>query len=402
MEIEIGIPEENRSFINNKLSFKNLINGVLIMNNLFRFFKFSKQKSKLHLLIYIYFLSFSNLVIAQKPFSCIDTKHAAMGHTGTASTEGASVLMNNVAGLVFIENQSISVESGFQDYTIRSWMYHVDYSQKGIQICYLKKNFGILGSFWQKGVKSREMVISPEFTIESIFYERLLLLGFAHEVLSNLAIGISCKYNNSGSPSYHIRKGMLNDIQGFSIDSGILYKQENFSVGLSVNNLLSIQIDYIIFDEYGNIVLLEKLERNFNLGTNYSPVKILRLFFDIKNLFEPEVPWDDSQLKTFRSYHFGLELNALKNFSFRSGLTSEKNLHRTLSTYWGTHTSYRRRYIFTTGFGFKLKGFQSDFAIVFDNRKKDIEKKTTSILGPIVVDVEGSTFKFLVSTSLEF
>lgn len=106
-----------------------------------------------------------------------------------------------------------------------------------------------------------------------------------------------------------------------------------------------------------------------------------------------KIPISDKKDKfvTCRSYHFGVEFKTFNSLFLRAGLISGKAFH-------SIYSIYRNRHTFTTGLGLKANQLCVNFSIIFDDRKKDIEK-TTSEIGPIIVN--GSTFKFLLSADCE-
>ena len=208
-------------------------------------------------------------------FFYTDTRAFSVGKAFTGLADDQSALFYNAAGIAYIQGQSAGLSGVYRDY---SWGYtnltgtwSPSYSERGLSFFYLRGGIGVSFSImgeglWEK-IPSGRTIYDPDgtYTVTPVFYERYLTVTYAREVIERLSLGVTVKYINTDDPF-----AMFETKNGFTFDAGILYAAlENLSIGLSVANILSSGIDYVVPDDLGQNAYLNDLPRNVSVGAAY-------------------------------------------------------------------------------------------------------------------------------------
>lgn len=343
---------------------------------------------------------------AQEPFFYVGTRSLSLGkaYVGLANDENA--LFYNPAGLTQVREQKISISGTIQTY---SWEYELfsttlrpNYSKRGLSAAYIRRGIGIsftiLGHGWWDKLTFRDINdLSKRYTVTPVYYQRYITATYAHEIFSDLSLGITGKYVNTTDYHEEFGQGIFEYKHGVTFDIGILYHALDglLSFGLSMENVVSSRIDYTIADDFGIELLLNELPRNLNFGLAYHPFDNLSIVADIKNLLQDVASGDINGARYIfrRSYHVGCELGVIPELILRAGyFQCYGPKSGTMSLF--TPLEYNLYHNVTLGIGFRYRDFQADIGMKADNRKSKMEESPIEVKDPTVTGIVSLSVTF--------
>ncbi len=351
---------------------------------------------------------------AQEPYFCDGTRALSMGKAFTALADDENALFYNPAGLTRIEGQRIVLSGYIQQYAWEATIEQLEgwapnFTDRGYTVSYTRQRFGISYSMtgkgrWESIDFEERNIYMPEgtsFSDRPVNYEHYLTVGYAHEILPWLDLGLSGKYLHF---SPHVDSERLADRDGFTFDLSLLfYPADRLSIGLNLQNVISSEIDYAVFNDYSTIAYLSELPANLTAGIAWLPIDALSITADVRNLLQDDVKSaiNDYMLEFKRSYHFGIEWRSTFGLALRGGYyrcERAVDLVYPVTPFGDTgpdYYEYEAYNNFSLGAGYTNKGFSFDLGAKLDDRSSKMNESSTS-------QVRGTTAMGSASISYSF
>jgi len=356
------------------------------------------MRSHLITVITVVLMFLTASVYAQENFFYEGTRALSTGKAFVGLADDENALCYNPAGLTQIREQKMSISGIYQYYSWEStspYLYFtLSYIERGLSLAYIRQGMGIsfnlLGRGWWDKITVYDLPMQPGplGTVRPVFYERNITVAYAREIYSGLTLGMSAKYINTSDPFEEFDMSRYDETHGGTFDIGILYSTlDKLSFGLHIGKIISTDVGYTTFSDFGSWLYLNELPRIVTLGLAYRPFEDLILLADVRNLFEDDVFSDVHQIDyTFkRSYHVGCEWRVIPQIFLRAGYFRSSRpstfTHRIDEPF--AYDSYNN---FTLGFGFQHRRLQADLGMKIDNRKSIMEEDSihltnTTLLG---------------------
>jgi hypothetical protein len=366
----------------------------------------------LPVIVYIVILSAAS-ADAQEPYLYDGTRPLSMGKAFTALANDENTLFYNPAGLTRIEGHRLSLSGYIQQYAYEatSTMFEgwaPNFTDRGYSVSYAQHRFGISYSmtgkgWWESPDYEGRYIYMPEGPPPSsrrVNYEHYLTASYAHEILPWLDLGLTGKYLHF---SPHLDSERLEDRDGFTFDLGLLlYPADRLSIGLTLLNAFSSEINYFVYSDYTSVAYLSELPVNLAVGIAWLPIDALTITADARNILQDDVKsaFNDYDLEFKSSYHFGLEWRPTADFALRGGYYwCERPVKRIYMGGVVFNTIYSYEYDsynnFSLGAGYSYKGFSFDLGVKLDDRSSKMNESTTS-------QVRGTTALGSASASYSF
>ena len=348
--------------------------------------------------LYVIILSATSIG-AQEPFFYDGTRALSMGKAFTGLADDENALFYNPAGLTRIDGRTIALSGYIQQYSWELMVWGLEgwapnFTDRGFTISYVQNRFGIsfsqTGKGWWDNIKMGLWEVDePGFTyriLKPVDYERYVTACYAHEILSWISLGITGKYLHF-SPYTEFK--IFDDTDGVTFDIGLLlYPFDRLSIGLNLQNVVSSEIDYAVYNDYSSIAYLSELPINLTAGISWLPIDALSITADVRNILQDDVKStvNDYMLEFKRSYHLGIEWRSTFGLALRGGYyRCERPVdHVYPVTPFGEagpdYYEYETYNNFALGAGYMYEGFSFDLGVKLDDRKSKMDESTTSKL----------------------
>ncbi len=330
---------------------------------------------------------------AQEPFFYDGTRALSMGKAFSALADDENALFYNPAGLTRIEGRTISLSGYIQQYSweVTSFNMAPNFTDRGFTVSCVQHRFGISYSQTGKGWWDHiEMGIwndpGSTQTIRPINYERYLTACYAYEIKPWISLGLTGKYLHF---SPYLDLDYFDNSDGVTFDIGLLLvPMERLSLGLNLQNVVSSDVDYAVFNDYTTVAYLSELPVNLIVGISWLPVDALSITADVRNILQDEVKStvNDYMLEFKRSYHLGIEWRSTFGLALRGGYyRCERPVDQVYPpTPFGDtgpdYYEYEAYNNFAVGAGYVYQGFSIDLGVKLDDRKSKMDESTTSEL----------------------
>jgi hypothetical protein len=348
-------------------------------------------------IIILVVVSFATSISAQDNFSYSGTRPLSLGRAFIGSADDENALFYNSAGLTQVQFRKITLSGIYQYY---SWEYEIsllsginpNYSERGFSLSYIMKSFGIsytlMGNGWWDNLEIGNVYTPGEtFRVKPVYYDHSVTAAYAREVYSGLSLGVTAKYMHSVNPYEGTPSGaeeLIENQHGVTFGLGILYSPlEYLSFGLNVDNILFSKINYVVPNDFGMHVYMNKLPRNVSFGLAYHPHRNVSLLADVRNLLEDGIKdiIYDADFAFKRSYHVGCEWRVIPEIIIRAGYFHDRRwsdlpdptCSAPFECVYGPF-GYDSYHNFTFGIGLRYRNYHVDFGMKADNRKSKMEE----------------------------
>lgn len=238
-----------------------------------------------------------------------DAHSAGMGGTGTALTNNLNAVFHNGASTILND-----IPKAGATYTFAPWMreYESGYSLNTLGGFYkINKKNVILGGFRHYKYPKVGMVEEAGASKQNVYPKEWAIdLGYAREILPNLAASATIKYIHSDMGNF----GEAKSANAVAVDLGVIYKRSlpciegaNWTTGLQVNNL-GTKMKYLETKEY--LPALAKLGGAVDMP--FTPIHRLIVTADLGYRFAP------TDIKAL-NVSAGAEYTYQQHFSLRGG-----------------------------------------------------------------------------------
>jgi len=309
-----------------------------------------------------------NYSFALSPFYNSSARSSGIGNAFISIADDPTAIIENPAGLSTITNSQVLITGSYQGYDFNSR----NFSQIEGSISVAKHNFGLTAVISEKGdrknkIKRKADSLGPysmknrEFSIFVSSSERLSSEG---------SIGISLQYIRVYTDAW-TQTGEIQDKEGLASHIGLLLPFQSGRLGITLTNIYFQKLDYIVYDDYGNVEFLNSYPLNLNTGLSFYPRDGVLLSFDVRNIIRRELKEKNTQRVYLinSSFHTGVELTLLDSLKIRFGFYRNKAYTEFLENriIW--------RNTLTSGFGYENAGFSIDFSATYDERERDMSLK---------------------------
>ena len=351
---------------------------------------------KAHLVISFIIIMSAASIGAQEPFFYDGTRALSLGKAFSALADDENALFYNPAGLTRMEGHRISLSGYIQQY---SWTFdeqaiegiNPNFTDRGFTVSYVQNRFGIsfsmTGKGWWDHIDFGRWM--PEGTVinseRRVDYERYVTACYAHEILSWISLGITGKYLHFSS---HFGSSLIDDLDGVTFDIGLLLDpSDRLSIGLNLQNTISSDINYAVYNDFSTIAFLSELPVNLTIGISWLPIDALTIAADVRNIFQDDVKnaISDYILEFKRSYHLGTEWRPTSGLALRAGYYKcERPVHRMypVTPFGDTGPDsyeYETYNNFALGAGYFYRGFSFDLGVKFDDRKSKMDESPSTL-----------------------
>ncbi|MBD3290414.1 hypothetical protein GF337_16540 [candidate division KSB1 bacterium] len=320
------------------------------------------------------------------------TRSIAMAGAQTAYPGNTTAINYNPAGLA-ITDTTMMIFNGFrQNY---SWSL-AEFTSNGLNAAFIRPGWAISFSRVESGnpdvlTTTDETGTPSKSNDQWLFHQYFLSLMYGRELTPKVAVGASFQLNRSESAVQLIESDILKQQTGLALDIGILYQAHKMlRMGMTVENLIHTNPDYVLFDYFTNIAFMDELPEMINLGIAFQPFERLSLALDIHNVFPNDTRDNNRNVdyRFHRSYHAGGELRITNRIWLRVGYMSEKTAIN-FSSDINTPLTYVKQNTVTAGIEVKTGQLLLGLAADFDQRKEELEKYQ--------LDISGSGFRYFGS-----
>ncbi|MFP4466226.1 MAG: hypothetical protein ACLFP1_04170 [Candidatus Goldiibacteriota bacterium] len=278
------------------------------------------MKKKILLVLTVFFI-ISNLYSMEEPFIFEGIRPLGMGKAFIALADDENAISYNPAGLVHLEDSVISTVMEYYSASIDAEPAR-NYLRTGNYILFAMKYFGVTFKYNEESVS----MLSNE--AKKTERDIQLKLAGALEVSDDFSVGIlsTLIYKTKPFVDSGYSEGAYDD-SGYRVDFdlGAQYSIiKNLRIGMLIKLTSGGGGKRIIYDDDYKIAGSVAFP-NFNMGLCWIIDDIIKIGFDVNNIFEPknmESPSNccENCLSLRRQYRLGIESDFSKDFIIRGGL----------------------------------------------------------------------------------
>jgi len=319
---------------------------------------------------------------AQAPFFFEEARPLALGGAYTGLARDASALFYNPAGLAQLRLSIASLSGSYQSYR---WSGTPDrFDQYGGTLFLAKQNAGFGVSLMKRG-DSKDQVWRYRAPGDSagpyslLNQEMAFVAGVSQPLSDGGAIGFAGRYVRASAPAWGL-PGEVEKKNGLALDVGLLLPLSRGTlVGVSAQNVLSRKYDYLVYDDYGSVLIFSKTPVRINVGMSFQAKPEVLFALEGSDLWKQKLIEKRSGITytTQRVWRFGQETALPESLRLRLGV-SRTRVPGVFSP--GGSQSYLSRNTYSVGLGYVGEAFALDFAIAVDERERDMPVKPTSTL----------------------
>jgi hypothetical protein len=319
---------------------------------------------------------------AQAPFFFEEARPLALGGAYTGLARDASALFYNPAGLAQLRMSIASLSGSYQSYRWSGTPGRLD--QYGGTLLLAKQNAGIGVSLMKRG-DSKDQVwryrapgdSAGPFTL--LNQETAFVIGASQPLSDGGAIGFAGRYMRTTAPAWGL-PGEVEKKNGLALDLGALLPLTKATqVGLAALNVLSRKYDYLVYDDYGSVLIFSKAPVRVNVGMTLQATPGVLFTLEGSDLWKQKLTEKRTGVTytTQPVWRFGQETALPESLRLRLGVSRTKvPVVFTPSV----PQSYISRNTYSAGLGYLGEAFALDFTVAMDERERDMAVKPSSSL----------------------
>ena len=319
---------------------------------------------------------------AQTPFFSEEARPLALGGAYTGLARDASALFYNPAGLAQLRMSIASLSGSYQSYRWSGTPGR--FNQYGGTLLLAKQNAGIGVNLMKRG-DSKDQVWRYRAPGDStgpyslLNQEIAFVAGVSQSLSDGGAIGFAGRYVRTTAPAWGL-PGEVEKKNGLALDVGLLLPLSRGTlVGVSAQNVLSRKYDYLTYDDFGNVLIFNKVPITINVGASFQASSGILFALEGSNLWKQKL----TEKRTGATYttqtiwRFGHETALPESLRLRLGVSRTRVPVVFAPT---GPQSYVSRNTYSAGLGYLGEAFALDFTIAMDERERDMAVKPTSTL----------------------
>jgi hypothetical protein len=319
---------------------------------------------------------------AQAPFFFEEARPLALGGAYTGLARDASALFYNPAGLAQLSMSIASLSGSFQSYRWSGTPGRFD--QYGGTVLLAKQNAGFGACVWKKG-DNKENIWRYRAPGDSVGPYSLLnqemafVAGVSQPLSDGGAIGFAGRYLRTTAPAWGL-PGEVEKKNGLALDVGVLLPVSRGTlVGVSAQNVLSRKYDYLVYDDYGSVLIFNKAPVRINVGMSLQATPAILFVLEGSDLWKQKLTEKRTgEIRTTQTvWRFGQETVLPESLRLRLGVSRARVPVVFAPT---GPQNYVSRNTYSAGLGYLGEAFALDFAIAMDERERDMPVKPSSTL----------------------
>lgn len=319
---------------------------------------------------------------AQAPFFFEEARPLALGGAYTGLAGDASALFYNPAGLAQLRLSIASFSGSYQSYRWSGTPGRFD--QYGGTLLLGKQNAGIGVSLMKRG-DSKDQVWRYSAPGDStgpfalLNQEMAFVIGASQPLADGGAIGFAGRYLRTTAPAWGL-PGEIEKKNGLALDLGVLLPiTKATQVGAAALNALTRKVDYLVYDDYGSVLIFDKAPVRINVGASLQATPAILFALEGSDLWKQKLieKRTGATYTTQPVWRFGQEIALPESLRLRLGV-SRTRVPSVFSP--SGPQSYLSRNTYSAGLGYLGEAFALDFTIAMDERERDMTVKPSSSL----------------------
>jgi len=319
---------------------------------------------------------------AQAPFFFEEARPLALGGAYTGLAGDASALFYNPAGLMQLRFSIASFSGSYQSYRWDGTPGRFD--QYGGTLLLAKQSAGFGVSLMKRG-DSKDKIWRYAASGDStgpyslLNQEMAFVAGVSQPLSEGGAYGLAGRYVRTTAPACG-QPGEVEKKDGLALDLGVLLPLTKATqVGAAALNVLSRKYDYLVYDDYGDVLILSKAPVRINVGLSLQATPGVLVALEGSDLWKQKLTEKRTGVTytTQPVWRFGQETALPDSLRLRLGVSRTK---APVAFVPSGPQSYISRNTYSAGLGYLGEAFALDFAIAMDERERDMSVKPTSTL----------------------